>query len=266
MLQRYPDLAICIKCKTCGLKILLGFNCLCSRGPTPDMGGVQFALDGLRTGVLSALRNACKHPASTECHVTAPCSYDAFLRLFCLMPDMVNNAASASTPPQGLTYKPAAALTENDPWLREGMWKERHYEIVITEENAALRLLDLKRANAESLICQAWKSLYVHAKNGTACAAVVPLRFVHHTNRKTGAGESLSVTFSTFKVDGAQGSRMPGPIASLLQNNVVNFGGRWLKLFWNECKVNGMDAAIKKNTARLARNKLKRIKTSDGRW
>ena len=101
------------------------------------------------------------------------------------------------------------------------MWKERHYEIVITEENAALRLLDLKRANAESLICQAWKSLYVHAKNGTACAAVVPLRFVHHTNRKTGAGESLSVTFSTFKVDGAQGSRMPGPMERLLQNNEV---------------------------------------------
>ena len=57
---------------------------------------------------------------------------------------------------------------------------------------------------------------------------------------------------------------MPGPMASLLQNNLVNFGGRWLKLFWNECKVSGMDAAIKKNTARLARKKLKRSKTSDG--
>jgi hypothetical protein len=95
VLQRYPEFAIGMKCKTCALEILLGFNCKCARSPTPDIGGVQFALDGLRVGVLSALKDACSHPQSTEVTVTAPCSFDAFLRLFCLMPDMVNNAASA---------------------------------------------------------------------------------------------------------------------------------------------------------------------------
>jgi hypothetical protein len=81
---------------------------------------------------------------------------------------------------------------------------------------------------------------------------------------KSSAGESLSVTFSTFKVDGAQGSRMPGPMARLLQNDEVNFGGRWLKLFWNECKVKGMDGGTTKNKARLAHNKATGIKASDG--
>ena len=44
VLQRYPELAIGMKCKTCGLEVLVGFNCHCSRGPTPDIGGVEFAL------------------------------------------------------------------------------------------------------------------------------------------------------------------------------------------------------------------------------
>ena len=256
VLQRYPELAIGMKCKTCSLDVLVGFSCHCSRGPTPDIGGVEFALDGLRTNVLVALKKGCKDPESSECFVTAPCSYDAFLRLFCLMPDMVNNAASESSPPPGLTYKPAAAQKVGDPWKREQQWTEREYMIVINDENAALRLLDLKRTNAAQLNVQAWKSLYVHPNNGTACGAVVPLQFAHHTNRKTGAGDFLSVTFSTFKVDGAQGSRMPSAMASDLHKNVVKCN--WLTSFWKECTVTGMGLAMRKNNAR------KKMKTSNG--
>ena len=264
VIERYAEFAIAMKCKVCGIVILLGFNCNCVGSPTPNCGGVQFALDGLRVAVLSALKDACKNPQSTEVTVMAPCPFDAFLRLFCLLPDMVNNAASASIPPPGMTYTPAAAHAETDPRKRAGLWKERHYEIIIAEENAALRLLDLRRANADSLTCQAWKSLYVHGKSGTACAAVVPLRFVHRTNNKTKAGESLSVTFSTFKMDGAQGSRMPCTMERNIQNKEVNFGGRWLKLFWTKCEVQGMDVGTAKNHSRLKHKKAKMIKASDG--
>jgi hypothetical protein len=54
----------------------------------PDISGVHFALDGIRTHVLIALKAACKNPVSTECCAKAPCSHADFLRLFIVMPDL----------------------------------------------------------------------------------------------------------------------------------------------------------------------------------
>jgi hypothetical protein len=49
-----------------------------------------------------------------------------------------------------------------------------------------------------------------------------------------------------------------------IQNKEVNFGGRWLKLFWTKCEVQGMDVGTSKNQSRLKHKKAKMIKASDG--
>jgi hypothetical protein len=88
--HRYPELAVRMKCRLCKNHVDVAFKCGCSGcGPMPDISGVQFALDGIRTQVLIALKAACKNPVSTECCAKAPCSYAAdFLRLFLVMPDL----------------------------------------------------------------------------------------------------------------------------------------------------------------------------------
>ena len=260
--DRYPELAVRMKCRLCKKHVDVGFKCGCSgrMAPMPDISGVQFALDGIRTQVLIALKAACKNPVSTECCAKAPCSYADFLRLFLVMPDLCNHAAAASRPPFGLTYRPAAAHNTDVPWERARAWTERAHEVEIKEENAALRLLDLKLASAESLSKQAWQSLFVHEKNGTACGAVVPLLFAHHTNRKSGVGDVLSVTFSTFKVDGAQGSRMPDAMSRDIRDGVVQC--KWLTSFWDECKVDGMQHARKKKNARKKMKMMEKTEIS----
>jgi hypothetical protein len=67
VIDRYPELAVRMKCRLCKKHVDVGLKCGCSgRGPMPDISGVQCALHGIRTQLLIALKADCKNPVSTD--------------------------------------------------------------------------------------------------------------------------------------------------------------------------------------------------------
>ena len=135
------------------------------------------------------MKDAISNPGSTEVCASAPCSYDAFLRIFRQRPDTLH---AGSKPAVGVVYKPGDVHKRKDWWRRRAGFTERHHSVTLSSQDFVLRLLDLERSECSQVSGQAWKSLVVHKTNGVACAAIAPVKFTHVTNRKK--VESLSVS------------------------------------------------------------------------
>jgi hypothetical protein len=256
VLRQYPELGVKMNCKRCHADIAPVLMCLCMPRVSPVVSldsSVGSTLRGMRAAVAVVLKAGCSMPGSSKQTATAPCTYDVFLRLVCVRPDVSDNNWPSPCP-EGIVYKPKKASAAETAQARCVSFTQRSHTVTCFNNTIVARLLAQHQGGSTNSSKNCWEQCFVHATTGVVCAVAAPVTFTHITNNTTAADDHIVIEFDTIKHDPLQGVKFPHYYHCQMKKskwtNVDFLDAGFILRFLNECPdIKGKKPMIQKHKA-----------------